>query len=172
VAVMLLTYMSGQPKSADFIVSTIAGAALLGVVFFPTKRGQDLLDIDPRLCGPHTSPLPISCSPTESLFGEKPVGVVHGVCAVVFIVCLAVIAIVFGYRARKEKSAVWRYSGYWVSGGIILAACVIALLDFNIGSLSSVYLGEVLALLSFGVAWFLNGEGFRFLLQRPHRGTR
>jgi hypothetical protein len=49
VAVILLTYMSGQAKSADFIVSSIAGIALLGVVFFPTDRGVDLRQADPRL---------------------------------------------------------------------------------------------------------------------------
>ena len=68
VAVMLLTYMSGQAKSADFIVSIIAGIALLGVVFFPTNRGEDLRHADPRLCGPHTLPERVCCvDPTESV---------------------------------------------------------------------------------------------------------
>jgi hypothetical protein len=44
VAVMLLTYMSGQAKPADLI----AGIALLGVVFFPTNRGEDLRHADPE----------------------------------------------------------------------------------------------------------------------------
>jgi hypothetical protein len=169
IAVMLLTYMSGQAKSADFIVSTIAGIALLGVVFFPTNRGADLRGADPRLCGPHTLSEPASCSPTESTFGESTVATIHGICAAVFILGLAALAFVFAYRAHKGNSPTWW--GYVVSGAPIIVAALIAVLNFRLGSLSSIYLGEVVALLSFGAAWFLNGEGIRFLLRQPHRGT-
>ena len=170
VAVMLLTYMSGQAKSADFIVSGIAGIALLGVVFFPTNRGEDLRQADPRLCGPHTVPEPVSCSPTESRFGESTVATIHGICAGVFILGLAALAFVFAYRAHQERNLRWW--GYVVSGALIIIAGIIAVLNFQIGSLSSIYLGEVIALLSFGAAWFLNGEGIRFIRRQPHRGTR
>ena len=169
VAVMLLTYMSGQAKSADFIVSIIAGIALLGVVFFPTNRGEDLRHADPRLCGPHTVPEPVSCSPAESTFGESTVATIHGICASIFILGLAALAFVFAYRAHKGHSSTWW--GYVISGALIIVAGLLAVLNFRLGSLSCIYLGEVVALLSFGAAWFLNGEGIRFLRGQPHRGT-
>jgi hypothetical protein len=172
VAVMLLTYMSGQPRSVDFVASTVTGAALLGVVFFPTQRGGDLRQVDPRPCGPGTHPQPVSCSPTESTFGEHTVSVVHDVCACVFFLGLVAIAVAFAYRERQAHGR-WSWSefGYLSSGVLILAFGIMAFFNFDIGRFHSLFLGEVGGLLSFGLSWFLNGEGLRFVLLKPHRGS-
>lgn len=176
VAIMLLTYMAGQVRSVDFIVSTVAGLALLGVVFFPTARGADLHPAGGPLCGPHTVPEPVSCSPTESTFGEAPVSIIHACSAITFIVALAAVTAVFAYRAWCERHLPgppqpWRWMGYTLATGLILASGGLALAQFSVGAVSSLYAGEVGALVSFGVAWFVNGEGIRCLLHRPHHGT-
>lgn len=186
---MLLTYMSGQPKSPDFIVSTIGGIALLGVVFFPTDRGGNLRALDPRLCGPKTTPEPVSCSPTESKFGERGVAQVHMWCAIVFIGSLAVISLVFAYRAARAyhvkasvadgqkpgpRRTAWADPHFDVYVGSAVAIVLAACWDFigwRVGSWSALYACEVVSLLAFGVAWFVNGEGIRFLLGKHHHGS-
>jgi hypothetical protein len=82
-----------------------------------------------------------------------------------------VIAFVFAYRVGKAGSPGRSYYGYLASGVLIVVSGVIALFNFQIGRFSSIWLGEVLALLSFGVAWFVNGEGIRFISRKPHLGT-
>jgi hypothetical protein len=106
VGIMLITYLSGQPKTADFIASTIAGSAMLGVVFFPTNRGD--LPAGAPLCGPESIPEPPSCSPTEARFGEIRVAHIHQVFAFTSFAFLAILSLVFARRAALsylEKQA-------------------------------------------------------------------
>jgi hypothetical protein len=77
VGILLLTYMSGQWRTVDFVFSSIAGLAVLGVAFLPTTR-PELPKNAPR-CGPHTIPAPSGCSSIESAWGEIVVGRIHAV---------------------------------------------------------------------------------------------
>src|SRR5262249_52726620 len=67
IGVLLLTYMSGQWRTVDFVFSSIAGVAVLGVALMPTTRSD--LTKDAALCGPHTLPVPPGCSSIESAWG-------------------------------------------------------------------------------------------------------
>jgi hypothetical protein len=94
---LLLTYMAGQRNTWDYWLSTVAGTAVLGVVFFPTTR-PGLSSTAPR-CG--TEPEPAGCSAVQQRLGEVLTGHIHLVCAAVFILSLAAIAFVFAHRERE-----------------------------------------------------------------------
>jgi hypothetical protein len=220
VGIMLITYMSGQPKTADFIASTIAGGAMLGVVFFPTNRAD--LPAGAPLCGQGSVPEPPSCSPTESRFGETTVAHLHLGFATVSFAFLAILSLVFARRAAlsylqnkppaagqqrtlvrdrtaevaraKTQNLLTRIRGFlsrtWTlaraakgdrdfdiyvgSFAVIAGAGIWYLVGIRLGSLSALYVTEVVSLLSFGVAWFTAGEGLQFLKppgMRQHPGS-
>ena len=161
---LLATYMSGEPRSLDFRASLIAGVAVLGVVFFPTSRpelgiGQPPCESDPKVP---------SCSFVERALGESTTAVVHAVCAIVFILGLAVMSLLFAAAELTPEGAV-RRKGRFVLHTV--CACVIVLAGFwaltgsDLGPLRPVYLGEVAAVWAFGASWIAAGLN----VTAPHR---
>jgi len=140
---LLLTYLAAQRRTWDYWLSTVAGAAVLGVALLPTNRP----DFYP---GPPT--------PLQARWGEHTVAALHFTCAGVFILSMAGLCFVFAARDR-------RYGGrprlHRACGGLILAAVAWAALGFvvdvDVGWLTSVYLAEVVAVWSFGVSWLVKG---------------
>jgi hypothetical protein len=88
---LLATYLSGEARTVDFWASLIAGVAVLGVVFFPTTRTG--LPAGAPACG--SEPEPPGCSFVEQTLGEHQTAVIHAVCAIVFILFLAVMSFLF-----------------------------------------------------------------------------
>jgi hypothetical protein len=170
VGLLLLLYVSGQRRTIDFAASTIAGLALLGVVFFPINRDLSRPGVtDQHPCGPHTVPEPTSCSPTESTFGEHQVAIVHTVCATVFLLSLAAISFTWAYSVRRGRHP----RSWWVHavcGSAILVALLWAIAGSQLGPVSCLYAGEVVSVWAFGLSWLIKGEGLRTLLLRrnPH----
>jgi len=158
---LLATYMSGERKSWDFWVSLIAGIAVLGVVFFPTARPGHPVPA----CG--SNPQPSGCSFVEQALGEHQTEVIHAVCAIVFILCLAIMSFLFAIsevQAESERTEdrpglfrkqylFWTHSACAL---IILAAGAWAFWGAQIGPLKPLYLGEVGAILAFGASWLLS----------------
>jgi hypothetical protein len=172
---MLATYMGGEPKSWDFWVSLLAGIAVLGVVFFPTSRPPD--QASSGSCG---SPTAIGCSSVESTLGEHQTALVHAACAVVFIICLAIMSFLFGLAevvtdndrstssGQRIQGRFWNPVLFWTHSGlalVILAAGVWAFWGAQLGNLKPLYIGEVGAVWAFGISWLLAG----FYLTAPHR---
>jgi hypothetical protein len=170
VAFLLLMYMSGQRRTADFVLSSIAGVALLGLVFLPTRR-PGLADGEPR-CGPDVVPQPSGCSPFPSTFGEDPVSALHAVCAATFILSLAAICFAFSRRDRVKRRLSHRARIHFVCAVVIIVAVigvvVGSLFDARIFRLTPLYLGEVISVWAFGVSWFAAGEGWRLIRGRPY----
>lgn len=178
IGLLLMTYMAGEWKSLDFAASLIAGFALLGVVFFPTMRPG--LPVGTPACG--SLPEPSGCSFVEQALGEHNTAVIHAVCAVVFILCLAIMSFLFAAAevlpegegaadpARPSRSLrrFWVHSvcalvillaGAWVFVGGALGA--------NIGELTPLYIGEVASVMAFGISWLVAG----FYLTAPFKTT-
>jgi hypothetical protein len=88
---LLATYMAGEFDTVDFWASLIAGVAVLGVVFFPTTRSG--LPPGAPACG--SVPEPAGCSFVEQTLGEHQTATIHAVCAIVFILFLAVMSFLF-----------------------------------------------------------------------------
>jgi hypothetical protein len=172
---MLATYMGGEPRSWDFWVSLLAGIAVLGVVFFPTSRPPD--QASSGACG---SPTAIGCSAVESTLGEHQTALIHAACAIVFIICLAVMSFLFGLAevaadndrattsGQPERGRFWNPVLFWTYSAlalVILAAGAWAFWGAQLGDLKPLYIGEVAAVWAFGVSWLLAG----FYLTAPHR---
>src|SRR6266542_279822 len=97
---LLATYMAGEPRTWDFWASLIAGVAVLGVIFFPTLRSG--LPADAPACG--SVPQPPGCSFVEQILGEHQTAVIHAVCAIVFIVFLAIMSFLFATSEVRSKT--------------------------------------------------------------------
>jgi hypothetical protein len=150
----LATYMAGR-SNQDFWYSLVAGVAVLGVAFLPTSRPH-LSEGAPR-CG--STPMPEGCSPIQQQFGETLVAGVHFAFAAVFILSLAWLCFVFASRERRGSvMARVPYWCGWVILGAVAWAIVGGLLNASIWELTPLYVGEVLAVWAFGVAWLLKSR--------------
>jgi hypothetical protein len=164
---MLATYMAGELKTLDFWASLVAGVAVLGVVFFPTTRSG--LSPGAPACG--SQPEPSGCSAVEQVLGEHPTAVIHGVCAIVFIVSLAVMSFLFAGseilpcqpRPRILRTPLFAVHG--ICAIVILVAGIWAFTGVDLGPLTRLYVGEVAAVWAFGLSWLLAG----FYLTAPAR---
>jgi len=185
VAFLLLTYMSGQPRTIDFRFSTAAGIALFTLVMFPTRRPG--ASTAPPRCGPDIRPEPEGCSWAESTFGEHGAAIVHGVGAALFIASLALISYAFAYRdyarqraadaelggpggqkraADSRKRRGWRPPLHLTCASVIVLAALWAALGsafdwFHILRMTPLYLGELVSVIAFGVSWFVAGNPAR-----------
>jgi hypothetical protein len=165
---LLATYMAGEFRTWDFWASLIAGLAVVGVVFFPTSRSG--LPAGAPACG--SVPEPAGCSAVEQTLGEHQTAVIHGACAVVFILFLAVMSFLFAtseVRSKQDpatarggsKPRVFRNPVlFWIHTAcalIILAAGAWAFAGAGIGELTPLYIGEVAAIWAFGISWIIAG---------------
>lgn len=174
---LLATYLAGEVASWDFRVSLVAGIAVLGVVFFPTSRsglpsGAPACEDAPSLPG---------CSFVEHELGESRTAVIHAVCAVVFILCLAVMSFLFALsevlannpdappKNKVEFRSPRLFVTHLVLGVLILVAGLWVLLgdalNVDIWELTPLYVGEVVSVLAFAASWLLAG----FYLTAPAR---
>jgi hypothetical protein len=165
---LLATYMAGEWRTWDFGASLIAGIAVLGVVFFPTMRSG--LPHGAPACG--SVPAPSGCSAIEQALGEHQTAVIHAVCAIVFILFLAVMSFLFAASevlpekdritvAGRSKPRMFRRPGlFWthsVCALIILAAGAWAFAGAGVWELTPLYIGEVASVWAFGASWLAAG---------------
>lgn len=158
VGVLLITYMSAQSDTWDFRLSLLSGVAVLGVAFVPTTR-PDLTDAAAR-CG--ELPIPPGCTAIPQRIGETLAATVHYLSAGVFIVSLAVLCFLFAHRevvhegndrlARTLRACGWSIVGAigWILLGLVF--------DATIWQLTPLYVGEVVSVWAFGLAWLLKGR--------------
>jgi hypothetical protein len=156
--ILLITYLAGQPGTKDFWLSFVAGVAVLFVVAFPTTRpglGPD----DPR-CG--VLPVPDGCAPVQQRFGELPTAIVHYVAAAVFILSLALLCFLFASREQRHLGNLGLARFVRGCGWVIVAAIVWigvgTWLDLTFWQLTPLYLGEVVAVWAFGLAWLVKSR--------------
>ena len=153
----LLTYRAFE-RSWENVLSGLAGLAALGVALFPTDGGDRL-------------------TPLQVGLGEGTVAAVHYTCAGVFIGSLALISVIFS-RKEAERPGVssarrrfWRDLHLGLAAVIVLAVVVILL---QLLGPASLFVGEVVAVVAFGLSWLLKGTELRQLhlpeLSRPDPG--
>lgn len=154
---LLLTYLAAQRKTWDYWLSTVAGAAVLGVALLPTSR--------PATYGGPPTPL-------QERWGEQTVAAIHFTCAGIFILSLAALCFVFAARDQ-------RYGGrprlHRACGTAILAAVAwVALgrvVDLDLGWLTSLYAGEVVSVWAFGTSWLVKGLDLLHVTRASARST-
>jgi hypothetical protein len=162
---LLITYMIGR-YTWDFVLSTIAGAAVVCVAFIPTERSnpRDLPDgAEWPLCG--ADPKPSGCTDLQQRFGEEAVGDVHAFAAAVFLTTLVAISILFGWREthRTDGRPPKPYVAltHYICAGLIAASLLLILAgylwDFDLGELTPLYVGEVVAVAALATSWVVKG---------------
>lgn len=157
-AFLLATYLAGEPRTWDFLLSLTAGLALLVVVAFPI--GRTGLPAGSPPCG--STPQPPGCSPVEQALGEGLTAHVHEVAAVVAFLALAGVSFLFARRERLDGGSRAAAAAHVACGVVMLAAEALALVGsvggLRIGPLAALYVGEVAALWAFGASWLLAGR--------------
>jgi hypothetical protein len=170
-AFLLATYLAGQPRTWDFLLSLTAGVALLVVVAFPTFRTGLPPGAPP--CG--STPQPPGCSPVEQALGEHLTAQVHEGAAVVAFLALAAVSFLFARRERLDGGSRAAAAAHVVCGVLMLAAEVVALAGslggLRVGPLTALYVGEVAALWAFGASWLLAGRDLWLRLVARRRST-
>lgn len=155
-ALFLLCYMTFE-RNWDNALSVGAGVGALGAALLPTSGGQTL-------------------TPVQELLGETLVAALHFVFAAVFILALAAICHLFGRReaVRPGRSAEQRRRGrrlHWTCAGVVVGAVVFILLGAVLpmpGPIDgrTLFVGETVAVVAFGISWFVKGTELRLLLGR------
>jgi hypothetical protein len=156
VGVLLLTYVSAQMWTWDFLLSSVAGVSVLVVAFFPTWRPG--LSLDSPRCGDPTVPPP-GCTALQQRLGEQQVATIHAIAAVTFVVLLAALSLVFAARAQRDGEPDTRRRLYLICAAVIVLAGLWAVLGRTVGvsaySVHKTYAGEFVAFYAFSISWFV-----------------
>ena len=157
-ALFLLSYMAFE-RNWDNVFSIVAGVAALGVALLPTRSEE--------------APL----TPVQEALGEGVVAALHFTSAGIFILALGAICYRFGLgeARRPDRTPAQQARGRALHHGCayaivvalayVLAAAVLPLpgvLDEK-----ALFLGETLAVVAFGVSWFVKGTELRQLVVVP-----
>jgi hypothetical protein len=155
VGALLLTYMTAQVWTWDFILSSVAGVAVLVVAFFPTWRAG-LVAGSPH-CG-DTASTPTGCTALQQTLGEGHVAMIHGVAASIFVAMLCGLCFVFAAREKRYRGHTTRRALYMGCAAVIVLASgwayfgpTLHLFAYDLGK---VYVGEVFAFYAFSLSWF------------------
>lgn len=157
---LLITYMSAQRGTWDFLLSSVAGVAALGVALLPTTR-PNLVDASVR-CGAASDPVPAGCTQLQQAFGETAVATIHYVSAGIFILSLAAICFLFALREKRHEGAGKRARFHRTCGFVILSGVTWAALGRPLGfepfGFTPLYVGEVVSVYAFGASWIAKGH--------------
>jgi hypothetical protein len=154
IAVFLITYKITE-ANLDNAFSILAGLGAVGVALFPTG-----------------APANAELTPLQEWWGESLVKGIHYWATGQFIVSAAVISVFFGVRERARAPhgklpPVFWWGFHWVcAAAIALAVLWIAGTAILGGPRYSVLIGEVVAVLAFGISWLMKGAELDILLGR------
>ena len=170
IGLLLILYLAGQWRRWDCPLSTVAGVALLGVVFFPTTRPGKVIpvkDVVPQIaCG--QQPTPTDCAPMQTWLGEAVTAGIHFSCAFVFIALLAALSFIFARRmATYEPANPFRHVQTACGWLIIAALAWVAIGHFaniKIFGLTPLYVAEVISVWAFATSWLLKGLSLQSLV--------
>jgi CDP-diglyceride synthetase len=158
-ALFLITYKIFERKHENSL-SIVAGVTALGVALFPTGIPSD------------NASLP---TPLQDRLGQDEVSSVHFTCAVIFLICTAVISYFFGVQEGKRKPQpgkrppkFWKWF-HWACAGVIAGALIFVVVCKAGGWLDDycVLIGEVAATAAFGTSWLVKGAERDFLRRTP-----
>ena len=139
-------------------LSFAAGVCVLAVVLFPTSRPDKATEL----------------RPVQDWLTESTVGKIHIFAAALFIVFIGLISLMFGARERDrhrkspDEGRLWW--GHVVATGVIWLGglWILATRDFLFGGPRwSVFAGEFVAFLAFGISWLAKGAERKLLFSWP-----
>jgi hypothetical protein len=145
----LLVYLAARRNLADSVISFVAGLLAVGVALFPTNAPDTVATIIAKL---------------------------HVAFAAMLFALLGVICFRFGNRdgKREDRSMRWRITWRTVhrTCAIVIWVAVVAsvaLAAVGSGDNHTVFVGETVAVLAFGLSWFLKGSEIFNILREEHR---
>jgi len=144
----------------DLVLTTIAGLSAIGIATFPTNPPPHLLADQAGVCGPLV-PVEYQSSPHQALIGTA-----HEVSLVVLIVTLIAVTLRFSRDQPAEKvtcTAKWIYR--ISAGGIAVGGLGAIIQNFLSDSVKAetpwLFWFEIVAILFFGLSWFVKGEAYK-----------
>lgn len=148
IGVGLFTYMGTRIGSFDNWVSTVSGVCAIVVAFFPTQT----------LFGQTPTPL-------QNKFGIPLVDTIHVTFAAIFLALLGLMSLRFGIgdgqrldRTEIQRKA-WRSVHFACAAAIWLSIAMIVVIKLaNISAPQAILIGEIVAIVAFGVSWFSKGS--------------
>ncbi len=169
--ILLFTYRISE-KNWDNRLSWIAGAASIGVAFFPTRSSPNYDAAPTRI---------------QEFFGEEPTNLIHLTCASVVVASMACICWLFAYREEKdgrnveELGPLWWPTQRWARFHLFMAVIIILSALFIIATnlvnatngfwwdKNGLLLGEVVVTAAFGSSWLAKGMHLSVLLNKKPR---
>ena len=140
----------------------------------PARRGF-LPDVPsgagPRRAALRKRPGDSELSVVERALGESQTAVVHGICAIVFILSLAIMSLLFAAAelvdtrpsdgVKVDRSPVFALHVICAAAIVLAGIWAIAggALNADLGELTPFYVGEVVAIWAFGISWLVAGFG-------------
>ena len=149
----------------DLVITGLAGLAAIGIATFPTNPPPHFLADQAGACGPLV-PIVYKSSAHQTL-----IGVAHQVSLVVLIVTLIAMAWRFRYDQPGEKVTSMARTIYLVSAiGIAVGGAGAIIQNFLSDQVKAetpwLFWFEIVAILFFGLSWFVKGEAHRPLMDR------
>ena len=146
VAFFLIVYRLVEFKNLENVLSILAGLAVVFVVVFPTQRPDKTIELRPH----------------QEAWGESFVNWVHVGAATTFVVLIGLISFFFAARERDRRRVEpgagrfwWGHlvcmAFIWLGGLWILATEIFG------GPRWSVFAGEFVSFLAFGISWLTKG---------------
>lgn len=165
----------------DQLTSTAAGLAAIGIAIFPTKRPDNFLTAQGGTCGPRIQVL-YNASPDQSW-----IALGHNISLIVLLSALFVMALLFTKKGseseqaakndqernrKKRNNSIYRFSAAGIAAGG-LGAIVQAFLPASVQARTPwLFWFEFVAIIAFGVAWFVKGEAQKPLAKSGARLAR
>jgi hypothetical protein len=158
-AVFLITYKVFE-RSLSNVLTVVAGLAAFALALFPTHRPEGVTT---------------ALTPIQDLLGESAASKVHFTSSAIFIVSLAVISFFFGLqegrrtqqragRRARMSPRFWRWFHWAAAAIILLAVTFILVTDKTRLTPYSRLIGEVTAVVAFGLSWLVKGLELDVLL--------
>lgn len=156
---VFLTAYNGYGR-LEQVVTTVAGLAMIGIALSPTNPSPRLPADQAGTCGPLV-PVVYNSSQHQTL-----IGAVHQVCLIVLIVMLCVTAWLFrsdrpGEPVTSRAKVLYLASAIGIAVGGVGAFIQNFLSDSVKAETPWLFWFEMVAILCFGLAWFVKGEAHK-----------
>jgi len=144
----------------DQVITTVAGLSAIGIATFPTSPSPNFLADQAGTCGPLV-PVEYKSSPHQALIGAG-----HDVSLVVLIITL--IAMAWRFRSDQPREGVTGTAKviYLISAvGIAVGGLGAIVQNFLSNTVKAetpwLFWFEIVAILFFGLSWFVKGEAYK-----------
>ena len=145
----------------DQAITTVAGVSAIGIATFPTNPPVHLATDQTGPCGPRV-PVQYVSSPHQTL-----IGIAHQICLIALILMLILMAWRFRTDRAGDETVTPRAKAIYAISAVGIAAGGLGAIiqNFLSGTAKAetpwLFWFEIVAILFFGISWFVKGEAYR-----------